>query len=384
MPTSTIRIPTQASIGGRVRLARDQAGLRQEDLAAHLGIPRPSVSEIEAGRRDVSSVELAKLAEYLGKPLGWFVAVGDSFDPRAWDPSAFRLRGGDLDERDTRVLLDFARRALDYAQLEQLLGIRTGLARPPHYGERRGRHIDQGRAVAAEERQRLGLGVQPIADVVALLERQGVKVLDVNMPDESRIDGALFVSDETGPCVMLNRAKVMPRRQFTAAHEYAHLLFDIDGEQAEVCFGDRTALAEKRANAFAAEFLSPTDGVREFLAARGKSSASVTVGDVIALQMFFNLSFDATLWRLLNLGFLDERSREAMSRYRPTALARALGYEVRDATASGAVSSRFVQLALQAWQAGKITRGKLAELLGIPRHELEVGLPDTLAALSVA
>jgi transcriptional regulator with XRE-family HTH domain len=75
--------PTRQSIGVRVRMARQQAALRQEDIARHLGIPRPSVSEIENGRRELTSVELTRLAALVGKPLAWFVAGDEAFDAKA-------------------------------------------------------------------------------------------------------------------------------------------------------------------------------------------------------------------------------------------------------------------------------------------------------------
>jgi Zn-dependent peptidase ImmA (M78 family)/transcriptional regulator with XRE-family HTH domain len=384
--TTTALAPTRETIATRVKLAREQAHATQEAIANHLGIPRPSVSEIEAGRRDLSSTELAALSDYLKKPMEWFLATGEQFAPDSWNPERFRLRGGHLEDGDRAALLDFARRSLEYAELEELVGLRPsgGQVPPPRYRELSGRHIDQGRAVAEGERARLRLGSQPIGDVVALLERQGIKVLDWQMPDTSSIDGALFASAETGPSILLNKAAPSARRQFTAAHEYAHLLFDLDGDQAEVCFrGGGAALAEKRANAFAAEFLSPTSGVLEFLETRGvPKKRPVTVGDVVELQRYFNVSYEATLWRLLNLGLIDADEREDMAQFRPSALIRELGFQIQ-ANGDSSSSNRFASLAFGAWQAGKITRGKLAELLGVTKAEVE-DLTRSAATLGAA
>ena len=379
---TTAAAPTRQSIATRARLAREQAGLRQEDVAARLGIPRPSVTELEAGRRDISSVELAVLADLLGKPIEWFVAAEGQFDPDAWNPVNFHLRGGDLTDNDRRALVTFASRCAEYASLEVLLDVRPEIPRA-RYGGLTGRHIDQGRAVALAERQRLQLGARPIGDVVALLELLGVKVLDWPMAEESAIDGALFASEETGPCILLNGDEAWTRRQFSAAHEYAHLLLDVDGDRAEVCFRNGQGLTEKRANAFAAEFLSPTDGVLEFLATLGvPARRPVSVADVIELQRYFQVSYDATLWRLLNLGLITEPQRQEFAAFKPSALARRLGYEPSDQQPKGPVSRRFRQLAIRAWQAGKITRGKLAELLDVPKRDLD-GLPGALAGLGV-
>ncbi len=47
-----------ASMGARLRQAREYLGLSQEAVAEALGVPRASVSAMESGRRKVSSLEL--------------------------------------------------------------------------------------------------------------------------------------------------------------------------------------------------------------------------------------------------------------------------------------------------------------------------------------
>jgi len=362
--------PTRQSIGARVRMARQQAALRQEDIARHLGIPRPSVSEIENGRRELTSVELTRLAALVGKPLAWFVAGDKAFDAKAWDPAGFRLRGGALSDADRNALLAFATRCHDYVELERLLDLPRPEGRP-RYGGLTGLHMQQGRMVALQERRRLGLGRNPVGDIVGLLELRGVKVLDWPMPPGSEIDGALFVSEETGPCVLVNEGEVWARRHFTVAHEYAHLLLDVDGERAEVCYRGSRDLAEVRANAFAAEFLSPAEGVTEFLGSLGvPGQRRIGPGDALELQRYFQLSYQATLWRLLNLGLIGEQERAEWSTFQPSALARMLGREPNDFQPSGPTTGRFRELAFRAWQAGRITRRRLAELLGVSKDEL--------------
>ena len=61
------------AIASRLRLSREMAGLTQGQVAKTLGWHRPTVSEIEAGRRRVSAEELATLAEIYGVNLPWIV-----------------------------------------------------------------------------------------------------------------------------------------------------------------------------------------------------------------------------------------------------------------------------------------------------------------------
>jgi transcriptional regulator with XRE-family HTH domain len=64
-------------IAARLRLAREQAGLSQGQVAKILGLHRPAISEIEAGRRKVSAEELTECSKIYGVSLTW-LASGDS------------------------------------------------------------------------------------------------------------------------------------------------------------------------------------------------------------------------------------------------------------------------------------------------------------------
>lgn len=68
------------AIAARLKAAREQAGLTQGQVAKILGLHRPSVSEMEAGRRSVSAEELASLAETYGVGVDWLLE-GEPSDP---------------------------------------------------------------------------------------------------------------------------------------------------------------------------------------------------------------------------------------------------------------------------------------------------------------
>ena len=64
------------AIASRLRLSREMAGLTQGQVAKSFDWHRPTVSEIEAGRRRVSAEELATLAEIYGVNIPWLVGEG--------------------------------------------------------------------------------------------------------------------------------------------------------------------------------------------------------------------------------------------------------------------------------------------------------------------
>jgi transcriptional regulator with XRE-family HTH domain len=60
-----------SALADRLRMAREQAGLSQGQVSRLLNVHRPTISEMEAGRRKVSAEELIKLAKLYDVSLEW-------------------------------------------------------------------------------------------------------------------------------------------------------------------------------------------------------------------------------------------------------------------------------------------------------------------------
>ena len=56
-------------IADKLRVAREEKGLSQEEVALKLGLPRPAISQIENGRLRVEVLELIQLAKLYEIPL---------------------------------------------------------------------------------------------------------------------------------------------------------------------------------------------------------------------------------------------------------------------------------------------------------------------------
>lgn len=67
-----VEMLTQAELVRRLRLARLNVSLSQEAVAGEFAVPQPTISQIEGGKRGVSSLELAKLARLYRRPLASF------------------------------------------------------------------------------------------------------------------------------------------------------------------------------------------------------------------------------------------------------------------------------------------------------------------------
>ena len=69
-------------IAGRLREARLLAGLSQGQVAKLMGLHRPTISQIEAGDRNVSAEEIARFAELYEVGVAWLAGSKASENPR--------------------------------------------------------------------------------------------------------------------------------------------------------------------------------------------------------------------------------------------------------------------------------------------------------------
>jgi Zn-dependent peptidase ImmA (M78 family)/transcriptional regulator with XRE-family HTH domain len=411
----------------RLRQARETAGLTQEDVARHLQLSRSAIAQIELGGRAVSGLELDGLAHLYGRDIRELLA--EEFHPEDSVIALFRAEPAIAERAEVlHVLRDCIVLSRELAGLETLLGLDRSRPSVPAYSpgplRSKGQAIEQGARVAAEERRRLGLGERPVGDVEELLEHQGIRTAVIDLPEE--VSGLTLMERGLSLSVIVNRRHHHLRRRFSLVHEYAHLLLDRDRRGTISLAASRDELSEVRANAFAAGFLMPEDGVRVFLAHLGKGRArrerfevfdeeavvatesredardqSIQLYDVALLAHHFQSSRNALLHRLFNLRLLTAAERDRLFRDEEGGKGRELERLLRlsgiDHTAArNAFRSRFLGLALEAYRREEISRGKLRELVslvglseenlrelledaGLDEEETGVLLPDSLA-----
>ncbi len=59
-------------LSNKLKQARIESGLKQEEIAELMKLPVSGISVIEKGNRKVDVLELIKFAQYYAKPVEWF------------------------------------------------------------------------------------------------------------------------------------------------------------------------------------------------------------------------------------------------------------------------------------------------------------------------
>jgi transcriptional regulator with XRE-family HTH domain len=95
-------------LGDRLREARKYLGLKQEEVATYLKIPRTALTDIENGQRRVEAIELARLARLYRQPMGYFTGEEDAAANLPVDVAHLARRAANLSQQDRDELSRFA------------------------------------------------------------------------------------------------------------------------------------------------------------------------------------------------------------------------------------------------------------------------------------
>jgi transcriptional regulator with XRE-family HTH domain len=104
---STNEVSDRRRLGERLREARKYLGLKQEEVAEYLKIPRTALVDIESGQRRVEAIELTRLAKLYRQPIGYF--AGEDAATAALPPSVMFLakQAAELSDQDKAELSRF-------------------------------------------------------------------------------------------------------------------------------------------------------------------------------------------------------------------------------------------------------------------------------------
>ncbi|MEW1868642.1 helix-turn-helix domain-containing protein [Streptomyces caelestis] len=377
-------------IGERVARERAQAGLSQRELAVRAELSQPTLARIELGERPALTLaELDRVAAALSVPLtlltkGNPVRQRMQVAARASEGAEEELRRAEglvgeilaLDDRLDRFAPDDHR--ADRQRAARLKRVLTEVVD----AEREGRDL------AEELRERLGLGLGPVPDLAELVESViGLDTAALTLPQGVSGFTALDPAREVTISVV-NTSDVPERQRFSLAHELGHVLLS-DGVAAHRLDGRRTP-AEKRCDAFARHLLAPAEGVRRWMECLSVSEPGRRECAMAARH--YGVSLPVLLIQCKELGLLTDSQAKKMQGPTGRELAWTYGwgpqYNVEcQAAARVRPPRRIMERAIEAYRAGRIGVRAIASLSGaeprITERELEeAGIRPPQVALS--
>jgi Zn-dependent peptidase ImmA (M78 family)/DNA-binding XRE family transcriptional regulator len=354
----------EVSLGARIRELRKRLGMTQKALADRVGILHHQViSQVEKGKREVKAWELAAIARTLHLEVAELLSTAP---PRSDVMVLWRDRG-EAGYLETGA--EFLKHCREYYLLEKL----CDLEKPEELPQAKADNFNEARRLADLYVAQLQLGSQPAASLVPTLEnRFGVYIWYASLTGKG--SGAC-ARGEFGHGILINGDEAPWRRNYSLAHELFHLLtWDHFGAGTVAQDENLWRNAEKLANAFASQLLLPADAVLE------KFESNVHEGQITYLSLIeiareFDVSTEALLWRLASLRrVLKEEVERVLKDETFRCLDRSTMHNYwRDVLR---LPERFVRLAFGAYQRGRLTKSRLAELLDTSLFDLESVLAE--------
>lgn len=342
-------------IGERLKLARTAAGLSLRALESKIEsrVTAQAIGKYERNQSMPGSAALLALSDALGVSPDYLLG-----DPTLVLSSVdFRKKRITRKKEQARVeafLLDHIER---YLAVEEILGLPSSRWDRPRGAPYPVRELAEAEQAARSVREYWDIGIDPIPNVVELLEEHGVKVLFLDMLD---IDGlAAKIRRGAEPpvrVVVVKKNNPTDRKRFTLVHELAHMVL------APVAGIDE----ERAAHRFAGAFLMPADALRS---AVGKRRVSIGWAELFSLKKLFGASVGALVYRCRELGILGEHAHRSLCVEIARRGWRRPPYEPVELPAEQPV--RFQRLCYRALTEGAISEAKAAELLGVTVSELD-------------
>ncbi len=353
-------------LGQRIAEARKARGATQQDVADFLDVSRPTYIAIEKGERTSSPDEVRKLASFLGRRVHELVRPGEpviELQPHL-RAVAGKMKAGDADALNAGIDA-LQRLAEDYRELDRLLNAPLPFDYPPVV-DLSGRidPAELAESVSVKERQRLGLGDQPVINLRSLLEWDvGLRIFYWELP--ANIAGMYAYTPDLGCCILINRNHPAEQRRASMVHEYGHLIVDRYQPGIDyLSYPGRKPANERFAEQFALCFLMPTSSVRKRFQEIVTTTGDFQVADLCRLSHFYFVSVEAMALRLEQLSLMPKGTWRALKES---------GLAPRQAQAmlelpSQPVSNqpypeRYKFLAVQAFEQGKISQGQLGRFL---------------------
>lgn len=331
----------------RLHRARKSAGLSLRDLGALVGLSHAAIKKYEDGIAMPSSDILIRLSQALKVRAEYF------FRPESLALEAIEYRKhSSLPKKRlqaiTHEVIDQIERRIELENLFPQSPIKAfgGIDGLPQ----KIKHLDSIEDVAVAVRQAWQLGLNPIPDLIDVLETNGIRVFMIDTDADKKFDG-LAAQVNGMPIAVVSRNWPGDRQRFTLAHELGHLVL-----QGRLATGIDQ---EKACNRFAGALLLPRESL---LREMGEHRNALEVKELALLKEEFGLSMMSILWRALELKIISPAYRDEQAK-----LFRANGWNIKEPGLNHPSEKAHVfdQLVFHALAEQYIGESKAAELMGM-------------------
>ncbi|MCF7804018.1 MAG: ImmA/IrrE family metallo-endopeptidase [Candidatus Marinimicrobia bacterium] len=275
----------------RLKHARLMRGFSLQDLSDRLDnrISRQALHKYEKGQVVPGNVMIQNIADALDLKPDYF------YRDHAVEIEEISFRKlSRLQKKEQNRIVETARDFLErYLELEKILGTQPHVKNPLQ--EQNITNKKDVENAAQQLRDQWNLGIDPLYNVLELLEDRGIKIIELSGDDS--IDGFSSWINNSVPVIVLNKEKKgsLDRYRFNAMHELGHLLLNINHmnhrKQESLC------------HHFAGAMLLDKRAVEAELGLKRKK---VSLQELASLKRQYGISIQAIATRLKELEIMSE------------------------------------------------------------------------------
>jgi len=354
----------------KIRRSKEHLAVQDTEIIAETGIGKSRLAELMSGAADPTGDEVLILADFFDCDYKFFISHEKLAAFEETD-SLYRKYGDQFSKADRRSVQQFLYLCECESWLWQLTNKRSAAF---DFVPKGGNYKANGARAALELRTLLDYQAGQVpSDIFRDFRLLGIHIFRRKLSN-SNISGVMIRHPKAGNCVLVNYDEDLYRQRFTAAHELAHAI--MEDTSVNISMGnDGSPLVEVRANAFASNYLLPP----EFLANIASSVSTWT--DAVLVEWAARLKVSTLMLRiaLKERGFISESTFNALKGARvprerkvDPELANQTG-RTRDRKMTlleRGLSFHYVGECIETLRAGRISRGRAAEMLLVSEPEL--------------
>jgi transcriptional regulator with XRE-family HTH domain len=270
------------TIGQRIKQARKANNLSLRKLADRVGISAMAISKYERDRSIPSSAVVIRLADALGVKIDFFFRPASAVvQLQAYRKhAALGVKAQDMIQMRIQ---DWVER---YLEVESLFPDEKQAVTLPIYSVN---SLDQIENAALQLRETWNLGLDPIENLVQLLEDRGIKVGLIS--GFEHFDACTFKIDNI-PVIVSKSEIPGDRQRFNVGHELGHIVLDVQEDLD----------AEQASHRFVGAFLVPAISAHFEL---GNHRTDLNVNELNILKQKYGLSMQAWIHRAADLDIIS-------------------------------------------------------------------------------
>lgn len=295
---------TPGFVGARLREAREARGITVISLADRLGITRAAIYQYERDEQTPRPEVMDDISNTLGLSLAYFRKPAHrlSLDGNIFYRSKSTSTKGARAKAEKRYfwlqeIVDYLRQFVQFPKVnipDFNLDPNPLLLSP-----------DQIEDLAIKTRRHWGLGDGPIANMVGLLESNGVIVARDRLDAEALDAFSEFYLEDETPYIVLGSEKLgltksSVRSRYDAAHELGHLVLHKHADKKQLAKLEIHNEVERQAHRFSGAFLFPAQ-------AFGREFCSSSLDALRFLKPKWKVSIAMMIKRAENLGHITSQ-----------------------------------------------------------------------------